>query len=104
MIEQRIKLAEAMGYTVGTMGNGMAKVGPNGIIDKTTMRRLHDPFTDANDDVACLEYMRSNREVYGQILQELDCEQALSDYHVGTFAEAMLDDLNARAALEVIDG
>ena len=79
MIEERIKLAEAMG--IDPHGDGM-------VFGK---RWAFDPFADANDDYAVLEWMRERGIEAWQIVEE--CEYCIH-YKIGDYA---------RAALKVIE-
>ena len=56
-LSDRIKLAEAIFQTVE---DGMADVWV--VHDGETYPRRFDPFTDANDDYAVLEWMRTRRD------------------------------------------
>ena len=60
-MKDRIKLAEAMGWVVCRDGKGYH---PNDA-GKNIRLQIPDPFTDANDDYAVLEWMRdSSRDDY----------------------------------------
>ena len=100
-MNDRIKLAEAMGWKLkrkshrGFGGQPIERRvwhNPEGITYRGI--KLPDPFTDANDDYAVLEWMRENHRV--------EMRRAYNDlgtsyqwnYKIGN---------NARAALKVID-
>ena len=84
-MKDRIKLAEAMGWTpnrtnekwtdpaTGTSGNRLLD--------------LPDPFTDANDDYAVLEWMRENLTIT-QRYKFLD--ENVQNYRIGDYARAAL--------------
>ena len=86
--ERRIKLAEAMGWTI--RDNGWA-VAPNGKL--WPLADIPDPFTDANDDYAVLEWMRCRgRKYWTPFMHDTETEQWA--YKIGDYA---------RAALKVIE-
>ncbi len=108
----RIKLAEAMGWQA-YVSEGFVEYD----LDKRVYRQesdLPDPYTDANDDYAVLEWMREYRaqhidfESEGGFLKWVEFSRVLSicrdkanilphpavDYRIGDYA---------RAALEVIE-
>lgn len=99
--EARIKLAEAMGWrdceqNALSIKDGVPTLGPAGMpppFDKPPyIAPLPDPFTDANDDYACLQHMV---EKYGvretnEILEHRTCAQ----YFIGAFAKGLLEKLN----------
>ena len=87
--EKRIKLAEAMGWTSWNA----RWLTP----DHKTITDLPDPFTDANDDYAVLEWMREQATwVVGDVSDQF-CDQLewnCWEYQIGDYA---------RAALKVIE-
>jgi len=88
----RIQLAEAMGW-VGINAKSLWGYHPDAPRVFEGRRTLPDPFTDANDDYAVLEWMRNHRGKYcGVIYNVMDGESV--DYKIGDWA---------RAALEVIE-
>ena len=103
MIEERIRLAEAMGWTrirmkhVAMDGQSYPFACPpadqysDGKVDPTYRQQIPDPFTDANDDYAVLEWMRERGIEAWQIVEE--CEYCIH-YKIGDYA---------RAALKVIE-
>ena len=93
--KDRIRLAEAIGrrHPLGKhYGGGVSELfgGPSGYIEP------FDPFTDANDDYAVLEWMRKNWTDQQQIdaLEALPMGNYMDAYQIGDYA---------RAALKVID-
>lgn len=111
-MNDRIRLAEAMGWTI----NEAMKVKPDFapaytrrgymVTPKGDLRYNFDPFTDANDDYAVLEWMRENWQGkeghYGHWHQTAlslwwrwDEYAVVVPYQIGDYA---------RAALKVIDG
>ena len=81
-MSERIKLAEAMGIDHKRfVAHGK--------------RMAFDPFTDANDDYAVLEWMRSH-EMAGKFKEALFCNGQIYgfNYKIGN---------NARAALKVLE-
>ena len=105
MTEDRIRLAEAMGWT--TKFNSWLRPGCDPAASSSWCTAPPDPFTYANDDYQVLEWMRSfQAQVHddlpdGGYLVWKDFSEELCDtgpktcYEIGDFA---------RAALEVIDG
>ena len=96
----RIKLAEAMGWKrLGgewdLKGDPPAWEGPNTI---DGFDDLPDPFTDANDDYAVLEWVRNNWQPYAvSNYLAYDFVQLLSEpagYKIGDYARAALKVLN----------
>ena len=105
--KNRIKLAEAMGWKLisNYTGSFADKQGfqdwrsPDG----APLQELPDPFTDANDDYAVLEWARTNPEGFGvqhngewmgwTTFMHMN-EQEAHQYKIGN---------NARTALKVID-
>ena len=101
-IEKRIKLAEAMGwhgfYKSVLYGHPCGyeqdkPVESHSFTGNPTGRILPDPFTDANDDYAVLEWMRQG-EFVKQKQFELFLHDEPSFYVLGDYA---------RAALKVIE-
>jgi len=73
--EKRIKLAEAMGIT---------------------LHNRWDPFTDANDDYAVLEWLREkNDSPHEYLISQLDygTRRYKWDYKIGDYARAALKEL-----------
>jgi hypothetical protein len=106
LAEDRIRLSEAMGWTylglVALDGDGSPRLWKHPSDDLRQNRLqddLPDPFTDANDDYAVLEFMRAlvkadydnNCELWENFHPELP---HITDYQIGDYA---------RAALKVID-
>ena len=92
-MSDKIRLAEAMGWTVCADG----KTGFEG--DSRHRRILRNPFTDANDDYAVLEWMRNKPDIEcasGYPWTEFMHmnEQEAHQYQIGDYA---------RAALKVIE-
>lgn len=88
-LADRIKLAEAMRTPKETWLQKHGIVGPRD--------HIFDPFTDANDDYAVLEWMRGlgpGAADYGLFQKWGRQLPALLDYQIGDYA---------RAALKVID-
>ncbi len=94
-MSDRIKLAKAMGGMATTINDGSWAYcnWPKGVPER------FNPFTDANDDYAVLEWMRSD-EMYVTPTYPAFCDQLLYSergmpaYKIGDYA---------RAALKVID-
>lgn len=87
-MNDRIRLAEAMGWRkrneafLWRLGSDHRKDPP-------------DPFTDANDDYAVLEWMRENYENWTDYCDTLfSLQMYCEEYHIGNYA---------RAALKVLD-
>ena len=84
--EARIRLAEAMGWTRFD----------------SFVRRIPDPFTDANDDVAVLEWVKKNEDAltivqFSDVLDEMRSKPlkfAKYGYEIGDYARAGSKDLN----------
>ncbi len=99
-MNDRIKLAEAMGWKpigkqpVAETVAGIAYLPKwqHDIFGKLTADHLPDPFTDANDDYAVLEWMR-NLESNARYHMTMRLN-GIWDYQIGDYA---------RAALKVID-
>ncbi len=95
-MDDRIKLAKAMGWT-----DFIDEVGlPPGARGQKPITQGHglppDPFTDANDDYAVLEWMRLDINAWEY---QYSKELALTNYDVGDYE---IGDY-ARAALTVIN-
>ena len=108
MSDDRIKLAEAMGCVVETHSGQYGVL--YGVRNKNgVLELLPDPFTDANDDYAVLEWMRNTcpggcfDDGYGderplwvailaQVMEADDCENCLDYgvYKIGDYARAAL--------------
>ena len=95
-MNDQIKLAEAMGWGIGCDTHSEQPIGvppgdrrPYGQGNLTTMP---DPFTDANDDYAVLEWMNTKDELWAKGLWE--AIPHINDYKIGDYA---------RAALKVIE-
>jgi hypothetical protein len=91
-MDDRIKLAEAMGwekYHQPDFGGGHYAWRNERLRRKDAS--LPDPYTDANDDYAVLEWMRENHggNFWVHFENTLSCNYQIGDY--------------ARAALKVID-
>ena len=103
-MSDRIKLAEAMGWTHIHMkyvamdetsypfGCPPAIHYADNVVDKRFKEQIPDPFTDANDDYAVLEWSREQHFVT-YLTAFLDNEYS-QDYQIGDYA---------RAALKVIE-
>jgi len=107
--QDRIRLAEAMGWvptTIYTSASGRRDVtrwrSPKGR-PNMMLPDLPDPFTDANDDYAVLEWMRTQEKemkwafevaYFDQTLKRDGIDILTPRYRVGDYA---------RAALKVID-
>ena len=99
MEKDRIRLAEAMGWEqTDAAGVGSVWRSPD-----NEVMPLPDPFTDANDDYAVLEWMRRRRDRCRAVAGDPDWEAWLYfsaiisngvNYKVGDYA---------RAALKVLD-
>ncbi len=83
----RIKLAAAMG---GAKWDAYINPG-----EHPECVELPDPFTDANDDYAVLEWMRNDAPQDAHIAFVCDVDFTALNYQIGDYA---------RAALKVIDG
>jgi len=88
--QDRIRLAEAMGWV--RIDEGGLWENSKGF-GRELEQNLPDPFTDANDDYAVLEWMRNqkNNAGYWGLLEGVGRWQ----YQIGDYA---------RAALKVLDG
>ncbi len=90
--KDRIRLAEAMGLFPNVDSAGRVMAGTH-----ARTRHEFNPFTDANDDYAVLEWMRGKWLVDGADDKwEWFCEELFggADYTIGDYA---------RAALKVLD-
>ncbi len=89
-LEDRIKLAEWMGWTKWDH----KWLSP----DHKTITDLPNPFTDANDDYAVLELMRAiEAEGLDRDMKHMDFAAQLPDsydYQIGDYAQAALKVLN----------
>ena len=97
MIKERIRLAEAMGwYWQGTVDQPNNPNGQWCSPDIGWMARgekhenLPDPFTDANDDYAVLEWMREKGYSHP------DLDHPMETYCIGNFAKAAMARLLTR--------
>lgn len=102
-ISDRIRLAEAMGWTYLRMkyvemdgqsycfGCPPADQYSDGKLDPKYRQQIPDPFTDANDDYAVLEWMREKYEI--RELNEVFELSILASYQVGDFARFALQEL-----------
>ena len=91
----RIKLAEAMGWTMDAPSK--ESIYPWQHVNYTSRVRCPDPFTDANDDYAVLEWLRDkDNKPWQYMLSQLDYgnHRYKWDYKIGDYA---------RAALKVIE-
>ena len=85
-MNDRIKLAKAMNLDANPEF-GWAGIQPYWYFDDHN--RPFDPFTDANDDYAVLEWSRTNLGVAEQV--EMHCQMGHSaDYTIGDYARAAL--------------
>lgn len=89
----RIKLAEAMGWNVEEIdrlyGEVGMKSGRYGRLPHMSQGvPLPDPFTDANDDYAVLQWMRGKGVIGGKASRELS--RFMIDYQIGDYARAAL--------------
>ena len=94
-MNDRIKLAEAMGWTSAGDPDGNlwwsqqpAKY-PESYCFETN--ELPDPFTDANDDYVVLDWMRNHKDFW-KFQQELD--EIQWSYQIGDYARAALKVIN----------
>lgn len=90
----RIKLAEAMGWEQHAHGWWSSPRGKSGICHHgIDTDKLPDPYTDANDDYAVLEWMRFNGLNEDSCLEMDEPYAALPDkgsYQIGDYARAAL--------------
>ena len=86
--EKRIKLALLMGWKYQEAYHCWTK--PDGSL----LPREFDPFTDANDDYAVLEWVRTQDELWTDVHDYLCNVSNISNYKIGDYA---------RAALKVIE-
>ncbi len=93
--QQRIKLAEAIGWTRGevrivrVMGRSIPHqrwIDPEG----SDRAQLPDPFTDANDDYAVLEWLRANKKMLYSDRVYYRLGRPLDEYQIGEYARAAL--------------
>ena len=106
-MNDRIKLAEVMGWTRmvahPTIGSDNIAIDndPYWIPPETDeepkpnygdLEELPDPFTDANDDYAVLEWMRNSElPIYTKMISALECPPKSRRYYlVGDYARAAL--------------
>lgn len=89
----RIRLAEAMGWSTVRHTKEWHGNTWEGVKSGEHSWRLPDPFTDANDDYAVLEWMRE-QSWYPEKLPQYCFDRPLHSYGVGDYA---------RAALKVLD-
>lgn len=82
MNEARIKLAEAMGLTA--MQKGSAGHAKGWFIDANDNNVKFNPFTDANDDYAVLEWMRENDKLDSDTFEL----SYMWNYKIGDYARA----------------
>lgn len=94
--EERIKLAEAMGWTnIRSKYIAMEEksypfgVVPGNVNDKRFKEQIPDPFTDANDDYAVLEWMRKTDLINSLNVTEYEI-QFWWKYKIGDYARAAL--------------
>ena len=86
-MNDRIKLAEAMGWTTRDEGNLWADPDPSNL---SLRDAPPDPFTDANDDYAVLEWMREQKK-WNQWHDFCDeCPTYSFMYQIGDYARAAL--------------
>lgn len=84
-MDKRIKLAKAMGYEHKSFLSGMAWYRSDGY----TQVQPPDPFTDANDDYACLQFAREKgNPLWTPFMHH--CEGEQHQYKIGNWAEALL--------------
>jgi hypothetical protein len=108
LIEKQIKLAEAMGW-VRINDEDMAwwpapyiidrikKEYPDALcVDYVGRDGLPDPFTDANDDYAVLEWLREKYDAQEVInaFESMDGGNCCDLYEVGNYARAALKVIN----------
>jgi len=100
-MNDRIKLAEAMGWTWETPGGDElprwcrpdgSHASPITVCREKVSPPAFNPFTDANDDYAVLEWMRNGDHSLFVALQ-LDLTQA--EYQIGDYARAALKVMSA---------
>ena len=97
-MDDRITLAEAMGWTCHTTGNAEGRVWmPPDFGDFFDKRDaviapcLPNPFTDANDDYAVLEWMRNDKKQIIQVWHKYLIELIITPcglYQIGDYARA----------------
>jgi len=84
-MNDRIKIAEAMGYAFIPLTDSWLT--PCG---KRTVKKLPDPFTSADDDYACLDYFRINKnDGVDHFIVEIE-RGWQSEYQIGDYARACL--------------
>jgi hypothetical protein len=92
-MDDRIKLAEAMGWTrideVSGYGFPPSEVAYDDARWVECCMKIPDPFTDANDDYAVLEWGRSKGSDTTLMLFELS-GKSLDEYKIGDYARAAL--------------
>ena len=108
-LSDRIKLAEAMGWThihmkYVAMDETSYPFGcvPGNVNDKHLKEQIPDPYTNANDDYAVLEWMRERRD--SLLADDADVwRKFMAVIHEGAFCTSLyqIGDY-ARAALKVI--
>ena len=99
-MNDRIRLAEAMNLITdiempSTKGKAPFRIvysNGTGQICDDPLDYLPDPFTDANDDYACLQHMieKYNVRETNKILEYRLCAQ----YFIGAYAKGLLEKLN----------
>ena len=109
--QARIRLAEARGWvptSICTSPSGVRDVtrwrSPSGKPNQT-IKDLPDPFTDANDDYAVLEWMRESHlwQEFKATLHGLRCNEK-AEWRSGMYTWSYEVGDYARAALKVIEG
>ena len=87
-MSDRIKLAEAMGWTRSTIGTEYCWRHTGGRV----IGMCPDPFTDANDDYAVLEWMRlpENGPIVSNFESDIEQPGWAFRYQIGDYANAAL--------------
>lgn len=106
-MNDRIKLAEAMGWTnirmkYVAMDGQSYPFGcvPRNVNDKHLKEQIPDPYTNANDDYAVLEWLRAeDNKPWQYTLSQLDygTRRYKWDYQIGDYARAALRALEKTA-------
>ena len=96
-VQNRIKLAEAMGWTnihmkYVAMDEKSYPFGcvPGNVNDKNLKEQVPDPFTNANDDYAVLAWLRNNEKYQFNDRLEYHLGLPRIGYQIGDYARAAL--------------
>ena len=105
-MDDRIRLAEAMGWNARLYKGERVWTKPGRTYGAEPLKNLPDPFNDANDDYAVLEWMRKNlTELAVQKYEATVWEMALShiwESRSDSYCPYQIGDY-ARAALKVLE-